>query len=52
MAADKKAKAVVEAILKSKGEDYDNWLNKKHLEYIMENCDTFLAAMNIEKEKD
>lgn len=50
MAADKKEKAIVEAILKKKGIDYDDWLKKKHMEFIMDNSDVVLSALNIKKE--
>lgn len=49
MAVDKKTKAIVEAILQKKGIDYDDWLNKKHLEFIMENSDYVLSALNIKE---
>lgn len=50
MATDKKAKAVVEALLKQKGLSYEEWLNQKHLEYIMKNADTMLSALKVKGE--
>lgn len=51
--ADKKAnkkKAIVEALLKQNGKNYDEWLDEKHSEYITENADALLSALNFRKE--
>ncbi|WP_283606933.1 hypothetical protein [Faecalispora anaeroviscerum] len=46
--ADKKTKEIkslVEAILKKKGINYDEWLYQRHLECLAENSETVLAAL-------
>ncbi|WBY64700.1 hypothetical protein [Thermocaproicibacter melissae] len=43
-----KNKVLVEALLKQKGKSYDEWLEEKHIDYIMENADTLLSALKKE----
>lgn len=38
-------KLFVEKLLLINGEDYDDWLNKKHEEYIQDNNDLLLEAL-------
>lgn len=48
---EKETRAIVEAILKQKGKNYDDWLSEKHMEYITENADTLLSALNFKEGK-
>lgn len=44
-----KKKAIVEALLKQKGKSYDEWLDEKYSEYITENANALLSALNFNK---
>lgn len=46
----KKVKELVEAILSKQDKSYEDWLQQKHLEFIAENSDIVITALNGKKE--
>ncbi len=42
---EKEVKALVEAILSAKKIKYEDWLHQKHMEVLVDNSDTVLAAL-------
>ena len=46
----KKMKDLVEALLSKQGKSYDDWLYQKHMEFVAENSDIVMSALNGKKE--
>lgn len=49
---EKEMKALVEALLASKNIKYSNWLHQKHMEFLIENSGTVLAALKQTKKEN
>ena len=49
---DSKSKELVQAILQSKGIDYEEWLNEKHKEFIFNNSSVLVDALLLKTEME